>query len=79
LSWHRSGQAAQVEVTVPPGAQSLLKLPAAANWLESGTLATHAPGVIDSKETADGLSLRLGSGSYRFSTSAFQAAAIKTH
>lgn len=79
LAWHRSGNVATAELTVPPGAQSLLKLPSAANWLESGKPADHATGVIDSKESADGLSLRLGSGIYRFSTSELQAAAVKIH
>jgi hypothetical protein len=77
LAWHRSGKTAGIEVSVPPGAQSLLKLPAAAGWRESGTQAVHAPGVIDAQESAEGLSLRLGSGSYHFSTSALPAVEMK--
>jgi hypothetical protein len=77
LAWQRSGKTAEIEVSVPPGAQALLKLPAAAGWQESGTPAVHAPGVIAAQQSAEGLSLRLGSGSYRFSTSALPAVAMK--
>jgi len=72
IDWHRSGQGASIAVTVPPGAQAQLRLPAAASWLESGKSAVRAPGVLDCKEGADGLRLRLGSGSYRFSAAALQ-------
>lgn len=67
IAWHRSSQGAWVDVTVPPGAQAVLDLPAAASWAESGKDAAHAPGVLDSEQSAQGLRLRLGSGAYRFS------------
>jgi alpha-L-rhamnosidase len=78
IDWHRSGQGASVAVTVPPGAQAQLRLPTAASWLESGKNAVRAPGVLDCKESADGLRLRLGSGSYRFSTVALQNPSTET-
>jgi alpha-L-rhamnosidase len=68
IAWHRSRQGTSVEVTVPPGTKALLQLPATAKWLESGQAASHAPGVLDSEPSAQGLRLDLGSGSYRFST-----------
>ena len=71
IAWHRSGEGAWVEVTVPPGAQAGLELPAPAAWQESGMGAAHAPGVLSSEENAHGLHLELGSGSYRFSTARF--------
>jgi hypothetical protein len=52
---------------VPAGAQAVLDLPATESWLESGTDATHASGVIESTTSAQGLRLRLGSGTYQFS------------
>lgn len=78
ISWHRSGKTATVEVSVPPGAQSLVKLPAAAKWLESGRNASLTRGVIQSDQTVDGLHLRLGSGVYTFSTSTLQEVAART-
>jgi hypothetical protein len=71
IAWHRSGQGAWVEVTVPPGAEAHLQLPVPATWMESGKSATHVPGVVDSEESAHSLRLLLGSGSYRFSTQHF--------
>jgi hypothetical protein len=71
IAWHRSSEGAWVEVKVPPGTQALLELPAAANWLERGKGASHAPGILDSEQSAQGLRLQLGSGSYRFSTQHF--------
>ena len=67
IAWRRSGQGALVEVTVPPGAQAVLDLPAADRWLESGKDAAHADGVVDAKQGEKGPRLRLGSGEYRFS------------
>jgi hypothetical protein len=66
VAWHRSDKAAAVDITVPAGAQALLRLPAASAWMESGKQAAQAPGVLDARESANGLSLQLGSGSYSF-------------
>jgi hypothetical protein len=71
VAWHRSSQGASVEVTVPPGTQAHLLLPATANWQESGKSASDAAGVLDSEQTAQGLRLQLGSGSYKFSAPHF--------
>jgi hypothetical protein len=71
VAWHRSSKGASVELTVPPGTQTHLQLPATANWEESGKSASDAPGVLDSEQTAQGLRLQLGSGSYKFSTQHF--------
>jgi hypothetical protein len=77
LAWHRSGKAASVDITVPPGAQTLLRLPANSVWMESGKQAARAPGVLHAQESARDLSLQLGSGSYRFSTAALAAVKMK--
>ena len=71
ISWHRSTEGAWVEVTVPPGAQALLELPAPSNWQESGNGAAHTPGVLHSEASSHALRLQLGSGSYRFFTQHF--------
>jgi len=78
VAWNRSGKAAWVAATVPPGAQAQLRLPSAAGWLEGGKDAAHVAGVLESKESADGLVLRLGSGSYRFTAAEFSDATAKT-
>jgi hypothetical protein len=68
-----------VEASVPPGAEAVLRLPAGAHWLESGVESARVSGVIESKQGAEGLVLRLGSGNYHFSTTLLQktAAALK--
>ena len=66
-AWDRTGAVASVDVTVPAGAQAHLNLPAT-DWRESGTIASHAPGVLNSKDGPAGINLTLGSGTYRFST-----------
>ena len=78
VAWHRSDKAAAVDITVPAGAQALLRLPAASAWMESGKQAAQAPGVLDARESANGLSLQLGSGSYSFYTAALPAIAKTT-
>jgi hypothetical protein len=46
--------------------------------MESGKQAAQAPGVLDARESANGLSLQLGSGSYSFYTAALPAIAKTT-
>ncbi|MGB7546298.1 MAG: family 78 glycoside hydrolase catalytic domain [Terracidiphilus sp.] len=77
ISWHWAGNGATVSLTVPPGAQALVLLPAATGWLENGKSAARATGVLDYKEAASGVRLRLGSGNYLFSTTMLQQAASK--
>lgn len=79
IGWRRTGNGALVEASVPPGAEAVLRLPAGAHWLESGVESARVSGVIESKQGAEGLVLRLGSGNYHFSTTLLQktAAALK--
>lgn len=79
IGWRRTGNEATVEATVPCGAEAVLLLPAGMHWFESGKEPAHVTGVITSKQGADGLVLRLGSGKYHFSTALPQkpAAALK--
>ncbi len=77
IAWNRFGTGGSVELTVPPGAQALLLLPAATAWLESGKSPSGAAGVLDIKQTAAGPRLRLGSGTYRFSATALKDSAAK--
>jgi len=69
IAWRRTGPGAQVDVAVPAGAQALLKLPTGARWLEGGVAAARARGVMEARQDASGLRLRIGSGRYRFSAS----------
>lgn len=75
IGWRRTGNGALVEASVPPGAEAVLCLPEGARWLESGKEAARVSGVIDSKQSPEGIVLRLGSGSYRFSTTLPQTTA----
>lgn len=79
LEWHRSGTEASVDVSSPPGAQSEVRLPAATNWLEGGKDAAGAAGVLESKQNSNGLRLRLGSGTYRFSTDSLSGESKAQH
>jgi hypothetical protein len=73
IGWRRAGDAAQTDITIPPGAQAVLRLPAG-HWMESGKPAAHTAGVIHADQDASGLKLLLGSGVYRFSAASLPAA-----
>jgi hypothetical protein len=79
IAWQRSGHGAWVKLTVPPGAEAVLRLPAGDRWLESGKEPARVSGVLEIKQGAGGLGLRLGSGSYRFSTTALLSAVSTAH
>jgi hypothetical protein len=79
VGWRRAGNGARVEATVPPGAQAVLRLPAGAHWLESGKEPARVSGVLESKHSAEGLDLRLGSGNYRFFTAGMRNPPTAVH
>jgi hypothetical protein len=79
IAWQRSGHGAWVKLTVPPGAEAVLRLPVGDRWLESGKEPARISGVLEIKQGADGLGLRLGSGSYRFSSTALLSAVSTAH
>ncbi len=67
-NWRRSAEGIEYEFLVPPTAQAVAELPAAADEeaLESGRPAAAAPGVEALPPTEDRLRFRLASGRYRF-------------
>lgn len=73
VSWSRTGSGGSIDVTVPPGARALLQLPQGEGWEEGGKSAAAAAGVLDHLEV-DGLRLHLGSGKFRFTTTALHGA-----
>ncbi len=66
--WSVSGARVRVEVDVPANAEAVVMLPAAAraDTVESGAPLVHGAGLRAMRDTARGLSLRLGAGSYVF-------------
>jgi alpha-L-rhamnosidase len=67
-SWRRTARAFELDVTVPPGAQALVRIPAAApeDVKESGVPAAGSEGVEVVGREGDRVVLRVGSGRYAF-------------
>lgn len=71
VAWQREGTAMTLELTVPPNAEALVRLPAAdaARVREGDGLVTDADGVRVLGRAADGrVELLVGSGRYRFAS-----------
>jgi hypothetical protein len=67
-SWTRAGNTATMKVTIPPGAEATVSLPAkdAAMVSESGKPLSAAPGISNVRVEKDRIACTVGSGEYNF-------------
>ncbi|MDE3199776.1 MAG: family 78 glycoside hydrolase catalytic domain [Acidobacteriota bacterium] len=68
VRWEHYGATASIEVTVPGGAGAWVLLPTASAWSERGIKLTDIHGVESVRMSKFGARVRLGSGTYHFTT-----------
>ena len=68
IRWRRSPKIVSIQVSVPPGVQAHLQLPAAQNWRESNEAISRSRGVLAIQEESNRTTLTIGSGEYEFVT-----------
>lgn len=68
VHWERKGATASLDVTIPVGAEAWVTMPNASQWGEGDAKLTDVLGVESVRMSPNGARVRIGSGTYHFTT-----------